>query len=57
LVVLLGIILTIEFLSLILYASGGRTLNRLLRKQGNVCLINRIAGTLMVGVGIWLALG
>ncbi len=57
LVVLLGIILTIEFLSLILYASGGRTLNRLLRKQGNVRLINRIAGTLMVGVGIWLALG
>lgn len=57
LVVLLGIILTIEFLSLILYASGGRTLNRLLRKQGNVRLLNRIAGTLMVGVGIWLALG
>ncbi|MDX2481772.1 MAG: LysE family translocator [Desulfuromusa sp.] len=54
---LLAIILFIEFLSLILYAGGGRTLNRLLLKQGNVKLINRIAGTLMIGVGFWLALG
>lgn len=56
LVTLLGIILSIEFLSLILYASGGRTLNRLLQKNNNVRLLNRIAGTLMFAVGIWLAL-
>lgn len=55
--VLLGIILGIEFLSLVLYAAGGRTLNRLLLQTGNVQLLNRIAGTLMVGVGIWLAIG
>jgi homoserine/homoserine lactone efflux protein len=55
--ILLGIILTIEFLSLIFYACGGRTLSHLLRKEGNVRLLNRIAGTLMVGVGLWLALG
>lgn len=54
---LLGIILGIEFLSLVLYAGGGRTLSRLLIKQGNVRLLNRVAGTLMVGVGIWLAGG
>lgn len=52
---LLSIILGIEFFSLILYASGGRTLNKLLQKSDNVRLLNRIAGTLMFAVGIWLA--
>ena len=55
LALLLGIILSIEFLSLILYASGGRSLSRLLQKGDNVRLLNRIAGTLMFAVGIWLA--
>ena len=54
--VLLSIILTIEFFSLILYASGGKTLNHLLQRKGNVQLLNRVAGTLMLGVGVWLAL-
>jgi threonine/homoserine/homoserine lactone efflux protein len=54
---LLGIILVVEFLSLVLYAGGGKTLNRLLMKQGNVQVLNRIAGTLMMGVGLWLAIG
>ena len=53
--ILLSIILGIEFLSLILYASGGRTLNKLLQKSNNVRLLNRIAGTLMFAVGVWLA--
>ncbi|MCF6178024.1 MAG: LysE family translocator [Geopsychrobacter sp.] len=53
---LLSIILSIEFLCLILYASGGRTLNHSLQKSGNVRFINRIAGSLMAGVGIWLGL-
>jgi len=56
LLILLGVILTIEFLCLILYASGGRTLNYMLQKQGNVRLINRIAGTSMILVGIWLGI-
>ena len=50
------IILIIEFISLMIYASGGKSLNKLLTKSGNVQLINRIAGTLMMFVGIWLAL-
>jgi hypoxanthine phosphoribosyltransferase len=33
----------------------GRTLNHLLQKSNNVRLLNRISGTLMIGVGIWLA--
>ncbi len=57
LAVLIAIILSIEFLCLMLYASGGRTLGRFLEKGGNVRLMNRIAGTLMIGVGVWLATG
>ena len=54
---LLGIILLIEFFCLILYAGGGRTLNHLLQKSANVRILNRVAGSMMFGVGIWLALG
>ncbi len=54
---LVALILVIEFSCLLLYASGGRTLRHFLAKSGNVTLMNRIAGTLMLGVGVWLALG
>lgn len=54
---LLGIILTIELLCLILYAGGGKSLNYLLQKRGNVQLINRVAGTSMLLVGLWLGIG
>lgn len=54
---LLGMILGIEFFCLVLYAAGGRTLNHLLQKSANVRILNRIAGTLMFGVGLWLAFG
>ncbi|MFI8751324.1 LysE family translocator [Vreelandella lionensis] len=54
---LIAVILTIEFASMLLYATGGKTLRKLLGKSGNVRLLNRIAGTLMIGVGVWLALG
>ncbi|PMR77051.1 threonine transporter RhtB [Billgrantia endophytica] len=57
LLVLIMLILVIEFLCLLLYAAGGRGLRRLLGESGNVRLLNRIAGSLMVGVGLWLALG
>ncbi|WP_227368639.1 LysE family translocator [Halomonas sp. M20] len=54
---LIAMILSIELLCLLLYAGGGRSASRLLAKGGNVRLLNRIAGTLMIGVGIWLAVG
>ncbi len=54
---LVALILVIEFSCLLLYASGGRTLRHFLAKSGNVTLMNRIAGSLMFGVGVWLALG
>jgi homoserine/homoserine lactone efflux protein len=55
--ILLVIILIIEFCCLIIYASGGKTLRNILRKRSNVKILNRVAGTLMLGVGIWLAVG
>ena len=55
--VLLFIILTLEFICLIIYASGGSTLRKFLQNGDNVKFMNKIAGTLMMGVGIWLAVG
>ncbi|WP_447528502.1 LysE family translocator [Vreelandella sp. TE19] len=57
LIALIAVILVIEFASMLIYATGGKTLRRTLGKSGNVRLMNRIAGTLMIGVGLWLALG
>ncbi len=57
LAVMLVLILVIEFLCLLVYASGGKTMRHFLQKSGNVRTLNRIAGTLMMGVGVWLALG
>jgi len=57
LTILLVIILTIEFFSLLVYAYGGQSLSHLLQKRSNVRLMNRIAGTLMFGVALWLILG
>lgn len=55
--ILLAIILSIEFCCLIGYAAGGRTLRNMLRQKSTLKTMNRIAGTLMIGVGIWLATG
>ena len=55
--VLLSVILTLEALSLMVYALGGKSLSKVLQKSGNVRLMNRIAGSLMMSVAAWLALG
>lgn len=55
--ILITIILMSEFLFMMIYASGGKALSRLLKHSENVRLINRISGSLMIGVGCWLALG
>jgi|TARA_B110000967_G_scaffold210067_1_gene270180 homoserine/homoserine lactone efflux protein len=52
---LILIILLIEFISLMIYASCGEFLSKILTQTGNVKLINRVAGILMMLVGIWLA--
>ena len=53
---LVSIILIIEFTSLMLYAAGGQVLGKLLLNSDNVLLLNRVAGSLMVCVGVWLAM-
>jgi threonine/homoserine/homoserine lactone efflux protein len=53
--VMIAIILVIEFIALMLYATGGKALRHLLLNKNNVKLLNRISGTLMILVGIWLA--
>jgi threonine/homoserine/homoserine lactone efflux protein len=50
------IIVVIEFISLMIYATSGNALSKLLSKSGNVKTINRVAGILMMLVGIWLAI-
>lgn len=55
--VLLGIIMVTESLSMLAYASGGKTLRLFLSRGDNIRWMNRIAGSLMILVGIWLALG
>ncbi|MDV7340051.1 LysE family translocator [Terasakiella sp. A23] len=57
LIALVIILLSVEFICLCLYAGGGRSMRHFLEKSGNVKTMNRVAGTLMVGVGIWLAFG
>ncbi|MBR9875055.1 MAG: LysE family translocator [Vibrionaceae bacterium] len=54
LAVLISIILMFEFLCMSLYATGGKGLKRVLGHSKNVRLMNRVAGTLMIGVGVWL---
>ncbi|MBZ2168692.1 MULTISPECIES: LysE family translocator [Marinobacter] len=54
---LILIILLLEFICLQLYAHGGRGLRALLRQGNGVRTVNRVAGSLMIAVGIWLAFG
>lgn len=55
--VLITIMLSLELVCMLLYATGGRALRALLQKQDNVQLMNRIAGSMMFGVALWLVLG
>lgn len=57
LTVLIFMILLLEFSCLLIYATGGKTLRKLLQNSSNVRLINKIAGSLMMGIGVWLAFG
>jgi threonine/homoserine/homoserine lactone efflux protein len=55
-VVLLGIIIISEVVCMCIYASGGKGLKSLLSKGNNVAYLNRIAGSLLAAVGMWLAI-
>ncbi|CED57487.1 LysE family translocator [Aliivibrio wodanis] len=57
LIALVSIILVCEFLCMTLYAVGGKGLKRVLGHSNNVKIMNRISGSLMIGVAAWLFLG
>ncbi len=54
LILLVSIIMISEFVCMTLYATGGKGLKRVLGHSKNVRFMNRISGTLMMGVGVWL---
>ncbi|MBV1908713.1 MAG: LysE family translocator [Kangiellaceae bacterium] len=54
---LIIIILLSETLFMMLYATGGKSLRRLLQHGNQLKRLNQISGTLMILVGIWLAFG
>jgi threonine/homoserine/homoserine lactone efflux protein len=47
----------IEFTCLLIYARGGQALSDQLHRRGKARWLNYTSGTLMVVVGVWLALG
>jgi homoserine/homoserine lactone efflux protein len=53
--ILVVVILISEFVCMTLYATGGKTIGKLLTQRNNVQLLNRISGSLMILVAIWLA--
>jgi len=55
--ILVYIIIITEFCCLVMYAKGGNTLGNFLYKKGNIHLMNRITGTIMLCLGFWLILG
>ncbi|WP_339673525.1 LysE family translocator [Dasania marina] len=52
--ILVAIMLSMEFICMMLYALGGKTLRQVLMKEGGLDWLNRIAGSLMLAVGLWL---
>ncbi|HCH22789.1 MAG TPA: threonine transporter RhtB [Oceanospirillaceae bacterium] len=56
-VIIVAVISFTEFISMVGYALGGKSLGKLLMKGNNVRVMNRIAGTLMLAVALWLAMG
>lgn len=56
-IILVLLILSLEFTCLMIYAAGGITLRKILQDSANIRLLNKIAGSMMIGVSLWLALG
>lgn len=54
--VLVILIMLSELVCMLIYANGGKALSRLLNKGDKAQWINRIGGSLLAFVGIWLAI-
>lgn len=57
LIILVTIILLSEFAFMLMYATGGKSLRKMLQQGNQLKRLNQISGTLMIAVGLWLALG
>jgi threonine/homoserine/homoserine lactone efflux protein len=51
---LIIVILISEFICMMLYATGGKTIGKILTRKSNINLLNKISGCLMITVAIWL---
>jgi len=56
LTILIAVILLSEFSCMMIYATGGKTIAKLLTQANNVKILNKISGVLMMLVALWLAL-
>ena len=54
LVTLITVIMLSEFISMLVYASGGASLRVFLNQGNHIKYMNAISGSLMIGVGLWL---
>lgn len=55
--ILVAVILVSEFVCMMVYATGGKSLRLFLSRGDNIKWMNTIAGSLMILVGLWLAVG
>jgi len=55
--ILVAIILFSELAFMLVYATGGKSLRHLLQHGNQLKRLNQISGSLMIAVGLWLALG
>lgn len=53
--ILVLVILASEFICMTLYAAGGKTIGKALTQRNNVQLLNKVSGSLMILVAVWLA--
>lgn len=53
--ILVAVILVSEFICMTIYATGGKTIGKVLTQRNNVQLLNKVSGSLMILVAIWLA--
>lgn len=56
LIILVSIIMLSELLCMLIYANGGKWLRQFLNKGNQAQWINRIGGSLLAFIGIWLAI-
>ena len=54
--ILVTVILISEFICMTIYATGGKTIGKVLTQRNNVQLLNKVSGCLMILVAIWLAI-